>query len=233
MKLGLAVTSLAVLTALTVPAEAQAPGPAIVTDKACYQEQEPIRVIAGPFTPNSTVTIFRDGTSLGTVPSGTAGEIKAELHAPLIDPSKERAFTLGAADQATPPRAVQKTLTATQLDVTVKPTSGSPAVKRKITARGFNVSGAKRLYAHVVKGKSKKTVKVAKLKQPCGKGKGKKRIFARHAKNGLYRVQFDVKRKYRKKTIPRVTFKVRIFTIFRPRHSSAASSVGERWARLD
>ena len=111
--------------------------------------------------------------------------------------------------------------------MTVKPTSGKPAVKRKITARGFNVKGAKWLYAHVVKGKSKKTVKVAKLTGPCGKGKGKKRLFARHAKNGLYRVQFDAKKKYRKKTIPRVTFKVRIFTVFRPRHAPPH----RRWGR--
>jgi hypothetical protein len=216
LKLGAALLSIAALTALTVPAAAQAPGPAIALDKKCYQAAptgaasgEDVSFTATGFPANGPVVIARDGTRLGTLTAGPTGTVTGGLSAPRIDPKNGRRFSITVTSQVNP--AITKTVhpLATVLDVSVKPKSVKTGVKRKISARGFNVSGAKYLYAHV-RGRAKKNIRLGRIRGACGKSKAKKRLLKRNAKTGVYTVQFDTHKKYKKTRIPRVTFRITV-----------------------
>lgn len=215
-----------IAVAVVLPAASPATAATIGVDEPCYQEREPVNLLGGGFTPNGAVTVSRDGFFFPTpLTASPAGIVSGRLAAPVVDPLEERRFTVVATDQANPALTASVTPLATRLSVVVRPGGGRPATRRRITARGFTEGGT--LYAHVVRGRSRRTVRVGRLTQPCGKLTTRKRIFRRGTRNGNYKVQFDTRRRYRRTTIPRVTFRVRIFTLFRPSSSAAA---GERWA---
>jgi hypothetical protein len=237
LKLGAALLSIAVLAALTVPAAAQAPGPAIALNKKCYEAAapgaaagEPVSFTATGFPPGGSVAISRDGASLGTLTAGSTGSVTGRLPAPAIDPKQERRFSITATSQLNPAITATVNPLATALNVTVKPKTGKPGVKRRISARGFNVKGAKYLYAHV-RGRAKKNIRLGRIRGACGKSKARKRILRNNAKSGSYRVQFDTHKKYKKTRIPRVTYLITVFRTFKS--GASAATVGERWVRLD
>ena len=225
---------LTVLTAVVV-ALAASPAQAAVlnANKQCYREgdlKDPVVFGGGPFTPGGRVNVTRDGLPVGALQANAVGIVVGTLtRPPVIDPTKERPFTLVATDQANPALTGTLTRLVSQLDVTVRPSGGRPATRRRINARGFTGGGI--LYAHVVRGRSRRNVRIGGLAGPCGTLKARKQVFRKGTKNGTYRVQFDASRRYAAATYPKVTFRVRVFTIFRPRSSAASAS--ERWVRID
>jgi hypothetical protein len=66
-----------------------------------------------------------------------------------------------------------------------------------INASGF--ATGKTLWAHVTKGKSKRTIKIGSLKGACGGLKTRRRLLPRNASLGLHTIQFDTFRKYNPK----------------------------------
>jgi hypothetical protein len=217
------------LTAVALMGLAPSAGAAtLITDKPCYVESAPVAFAGSGYTPGGSANVLLDGVFQGSTPVDGSGVIGNLVGAPATGSAKQRNFTLTAADSANPANQATVTRIVTELDVKIKPKGGSPSRKRRITARGFPQK--KNLYAHVRRKGKGRNVKIGKVKGPCGKLKKKKRLFPRKSKTGTYTVQFDTKRKYRKKTVPRVTFKV---FIFRRVRSSAAASSGERWVRID
>lgn len=225
------------LTCLATVAFALAAAPAeaafLTANKDCYREgdaRDPVVFGGGPFTPGGTVAVTRDGVPIGTLQANRVGTISGILtRAPIIDPTKQRPFTLVATDQANPALSGTLTRLVSKLQVTVRPTGGRPTVRRRITARGFTQGGT--LYAHVVRKRARRTMRIGRLAGPCGTLTTRKRIFRRGTKNGSYRVQFDTGRAYSTETQPSLTFRVRIFTVFRPRSGAAGSS--QRWVTVD
>ena len=224
------------LILLTAVAVALAASPAhaavLIANKQCYREadpRDPVIFTGGPFTPGGFVSVSRDGLPIGELQATAAGVVSGILtRPPIIDPARQRPFSLVATDQRNPALTGALTRLVSQLNVTVRPTGGRPAVRRRITARGFTGGGS--LYAHVARRSRVRNVRIGRLAGPCGTLTTRKRIFRTRTRNGTYRVQFDASRRYAKGTYPKLTFRVRIFTIFRPR-SSAASA--ERWVRTD
>ena len=225
------------LTVVTAVAAAMAASPAqaafLNANKQCYREgdaRDPVIFGGGPFTRGGTVNVSRDGLPIGTLQADGAGNVSGILtRPPVIDPRRERPFTLVATDQANPALTGTLSRLVSQLDVTVRPTGGSPAVRRRITARGF--TGGRTLYAHVVRGRRVRNVRIGRLTGPCATLRARKRVFAKRTRNGTYNVQFDSSRRYSTATWPSLNFRVRIFTIFRPRASAAG--VSESWVRTD
>jgi len=212
--------------ALTAPAQAAT----LVGDQACYHEREPVNVVGTGFTPNGAVNFSRDNQSFGTLAADATGTIRGAGFAPLISPSRQRNFTLEARDAANP--AVFATIAplATRFGVAVVPEGGKPSRRRRISARGF--TEGKTLYVHVRRKGKGRNLKLGKLKQPCGTKKVRRRLFRRGAKPGVYRVQFDTRRKYTRRAFPRKAYRVTIFPTFRPSVASAAFTTGERWVRV-
>jgi hypothetical protein len=230
------------LTAVTAVAFAFAVAPAqaavLNANKLCYREgarADPTKtdVVAfggGPFTPGSRVSVTRDGLPLaGTLPVNAAGFISGLTTPPIIDPAPQRSFTLVATDQANPALTGTLTRLVTQLAVTVRPSQGSPASRRRIAARGFTGGGT--LYAHIRRGRRTRNVRIAAISGPCGTATARKRLWPRRTRNGVYRVQFDANPRYSAATFPAVPFRVTIRTVLRPRSRSAATA--ERWERTD
>ena len=201
-------------------------------NKQCYREgdeKDPVIFGGGPFTPGGDVSVTRDGMPIGALRASPAGNVSGLLtRPPIIDPARQRPFTLVATDQRNPALSGTLTRLVSQLDVNVRPTGGRPAARRRIAARGF--TGGTALHAHVVRGRKRRSVRVGRLAGPCGTLTTRKRIFRKGTRNGSYIVQFDSNPRYSSASHPKLVFRVRIFTVFR--RSSAASAAG-RWAKLD
>ena len=228
MKLRLTLLTAAAVVLAASPAHAAA----LIANKQCYREadpRDPVIFTGGPFTPGGFVNVSRDGLPIGELQATAAGIVSGILtRPPIIDPARERPFTLLATDQMNPALTGSLTRLVSQLDVTVRPTGGRPGALRRISARGFTGGGT--LYAHVRRGRRGRDVRIGRLTGPCGTLTTRKRIFRARTRNGTYRVQFDASRRYATGTYPKLTFRVRIFTIFRPRTSAASA---ERWVRID
>jgi hypothetical protein len=73
-------------------------------------------------------------------------------------------------------------------------------------------------------------VGLGRLKGSCRKLSRRIKIFSRGTSPGVYIVQFDGKRRYSKKTVPAITYRVTIFRRIIRRGFAAAAS--ESWVRL-
>lgn len=225
MKLQLAVLTAVALTIAASPAQAAL----LTANKPCYREadpRDPVTFGGGPFTPGGNVNVTLDGQLLPRPLVARGGIIAGTLTmAPNIDPARQRPFTVVATDQTNPALTGTLTRLATQLRVNVRPSGGQPAQRRRIAARGFTEGGT--LYAHVVRGRARRTVRIGRVGGVCGTLTARRRVFRRGTPNGRYRVQFDTSRRYSRTRYPSRVFRVRIFTVLRPRSSAAA--VAERW----
>jgi hypothetical protein len=64
----------------------------------------------------------------------------------------------------------------------------------RINARGFTTGNT--LWAHVIKGKRKRHIRLGKLRGACGKLETRRRLLRRNAAFGVHRIQFDTFRRY-------------------------------------
>jgi hypothetical protein len=187
---------LATAAVLIVPSAASAAAMSAVPAKSCYRAGEEVTLNGSGFTPNQGVSITSDGTPLGSSVADQFGNFAGTLTVGV--PSGEKVKTYAGTDQSNPANVGAVQLRISALTVTLRPKEGPQIRRFRIGARGFTTG--KRLYAHVVKGKFRRTVKIGRLKGPCHKIKARKRLFPENIATGLYRVWFDSKRKYSKKT---------------------------------
>jgi hypothetical protein len=214
-----------------------AEGASIFANKVCYQEREPVLFAGLGYTPGGLVDIRRDGQYLGALRAGAKGGVAGRIPAPVVHSARGRPFAIVARDRTNPGVVAQITRLGSLFEVKVRPTSGDPNRRRRITARGFT-SGMK-LYVHIRRAGRVRNVSLGTLNQPCGTKSTRKRIFRRGTRRGTYKVQFDTFRKYSATRVPRVTFTVTIVPVFRGPGSRAASlhpsagraTLSERWVR--
>ncbi|HEX2070973.1 MAG TPA: hypothetical protein VHF90_04925 [Thermoleophilaceae bacterium] len=210
MKLRSAVVPTLALAALAVPAAA--PAATLSVDKQCYGAGERVQFSGGGYTPNGEVALSVSGQQLGLGNANPVGEFAASLGAPEID-GRRRTDVFTATDQANLALTATVPVLLTSLNVSVKPRNGDPSKPKRIVARGFTTGRA--LYAHVRRGKAKRNVRVGRLKGPCGTLNVKRRLFPPDAEPGVYKVQFDARRRYSASTAPQVAFMVTVFQAFR------------------
>ena len=225
MKLRTAVLPGLVALALVAPATASAA--TLSVDKSCYGPGDEVAFSGVGFTPNGPVALSVSGQQLGVGTVNPVGEFEVSLSAPDIR-GKKRTDVFTATDQTDLSLTASTPVLLTSLNVKVTPTNGNPAKAKRVVARGF--TSGKVLWAHVQRGKNKRNVKVGKLEGACKTLDVKRKLFKADAKDGLYSVHFDTKRKYSKKTIPQISFQVVVFHTFKP---ASASAVGERWIQID
>lgn len=194
----------------------------LAADRGCYAAGDPVVLTGSGYTPNGPVAITVEGRQLGTATADPAGSIAVDLSAPDID-GTQRTDDFVATDQTNLSLTATAGVKLTSLNVTAKPKNGKPGRKQRIKARGF--TDGKVLWAHIQRGKKKRNVKVGKLKGACGTLSVKKRLFSPSAQFGVYRVQFDARRKYSQQTVPQVFFFVTVFQVFKPATASAATAL--------
>jgi hypothetical protein len=203
-------TLAAAAVALAAPAAAEAATITTPTVKPCYRGMgvlnpdtgllggEPIAVTGTGYTPNGAVTITANGRSIGSVLADPSGNI-AGTYRPAVNRGVQ-SRTLTATDQTNPAlTASLPALRVSAVTVNLRPKGGRPNRRFRIGARGF-VTG-RRLYAHIVRGgRVRRTVRIGRLRGPCHKLSARKRLFGRNVRTGFYRIQFDGKRRYSRRT---------------------------------
>jgi len=226
--------SLPLAAALTV---ALAPGASAATlafDRSCYRPLQTAALSGAGYTPNGPVAIGRDGRYIGALRATPAGAIFGEVDPPDRLGGEQR-LTYAAVDATNTALNAATQITTTALDVTVRPTGGSPSRPRRIGARGF--IGGRTLYAHVRRGRYRLRVRVGRLRGACAKVTARRRLLRRGTGPGTYRVQFDARRRYsrcRGVTARRacVVYRITVFRTFGASASASASGLAERWDRV-
>jgi hypothetical protein len=217
----------AVATALTVPATASAATLEVVPRLPCYGSGHSVNLLGAGFTPNLTsgIAVTKDGAGIGSLSTDATGAFNGALR--LGQRNGRRTSTYTATDTSNPTLTASTQITVSEVDVGLRPRSGAPGRRVRIRAVGFT-AGSDRLYAHVVRGRSKRTLRIGRLKGACKSLTTRRRLLPNNAPVGVYAVQFDAFRKYRERRAQSVGFTVTVRRVVRP--AAAASASG--WSRI-
>ena len=182
------------VAALAIPsaASAQAPSLTVSPQKRCYSAGESVNLMGGGFSPLASASITRDGSLLGSLDTDASGAFNGLLT--LAQDSGRKTKTYTATDDANSGTAASAQITVSSVRVKLQPESGAPGRIMKITANGFTTG--KTLWAHVRRGKSKRNLKLGKLKGSCGGLVTRRRLLPRDAAFGVHTIQFDTFRRY-------------------------------------
>jgi hypothetical protein len=212
---------------LMLPASAFGASIGLVPRKSCYRSGEQVFLGGTGFTANTPAEVTLDRKSLGRTTADGQGMIRGLLSLGAVRGERKR--LLAVTDQANAANYGALTLRATDVAVSVKPRRAGPGRAVRFKARGF--TNSKRLYAHIRRGRRyRRNVGIGRLNGACRKLSRKKRIFSLGTRPGVYTVQFDGKRRYSKKTRPRILYRVTIFQ--RLVHRGSVSAAAESWVRL-
>lgn len=192
---------------LAAPASAQAAALSVSPLKPCYRAGESVALAGSGYTPNGGVQVNSDGRVVGSTTADSAGNFGGALR--LGVPNGERLKTYTAIDTSNTANQAAVRLRVSRLLVTVSPQRGRPGSLLRVGARGFTTG--RTLYAHVVRGRYRRNVRIGRLRGACRKLSARRRIFARRTPRGTYTVQFDTRRTYSSATPVRYRFSVPVY----------------------
>ena len=203
--LGKAVTIVVAGGAALAPA-AQAQSVTITPVKPCYLAGEQITATAAGFTPGGLVDFAVDGTSLGPLVTDAAGTVPALITLGTMRGAKSHGLT--ATDQTNPALVANAAFLGTTRQVVVKPKNAPAGRERRL--KGYGFLAGPRVFMHVRGNGYSSDKRVARPSGPCGTFVTRTVIVPASAGLGRYTVQFDAKKKYSKKTRPRVRGTMRV-----------------------
>ena len=215
-----AAATIAAVGALAAPVAADAATMAVAPVKPCYRAGQQVGIGGAGYTPNGNVQVNVDGRVLSTVATDPSGNFGGLLT--LGDPSGERLKTYTGIDTSNNANQASVQVRVSSLLVTVSPRSGRAGRALRVRARGFTTG--KTLYAHILRGHSRRNMRIGRLKGACHKLSARKRIFSSRSRTGTYTVQFDTRRHYSKKTTVRYRFSVPVF-----RSSASRAASAQTW----
>jgi hypothetical protein len=224
MKLRLLTAATAAL-ALAAPAAASAAELSVSPAKRCYGTGEQVSLTGIGFSPSAEIAITRDGQPLG--PNSSAFTDASGVFSGTLTLGQERGkrtSTYLATDTVNPALTASMQLTVSAVNVRVRPKNGPPSRLMTINATGFTLG--KTLWAHVVKGRSKRHLKIGRLRKACHVIEAKRRLLRQGAAVGVYTVQFDTFKRYKAERTQQVEFTLAVSRVFRPAIASAS------WSRL-
>jgi hypothetical protein len=208
--------TLAGLAAATGVAHAQA-GVSITPVKPCYVNGDQVTAALSGFTPGGSATVLLDKQNLGSVPIDAAGAFTAPLT--LGGFRGVKPHTLTATDTTNPALTATFGFRGAAHEVTVRPKKARAGKRLRLRGSGFAVGAP--VYMHVRNHGLKTDKRVARAARgPCGTFRARTRVVPSDADSGRYRVQFDNKRRFSKRTKPKL---VGSMTVTRRARSSAAS----------
>lgn len=181
-------------------ASAQAATLAIGPPRACQLSGQKVNMLGGGYTPNGVVNFTIDGQTLGQLRAEAAGSLAGEITLGRLKGVKTH--TVVATDATNPALTAAAQFLGTTRQVTVKPKKARAGKKLRLKGYGFLKAG--KVYMHVRGNGYSADAKVGKPKGACGTWSGKRHIVPSFASSGVYRVQFDQKKRYSAKTKPRV-----------------------------
>jgi len=189
-----------------------ATGPALNLGLKCYppayQTTVRARAVYAGFTPGAALEVKVDTRALGMVRADAAGGGGFTWHpprAPGTSQGGEAEHTLTVAQGTS---LASKRFYSTRFGADFSPSSGNPnRLRTRFTVYGM---GARRtLYLHYVPPGSRRSTlnrPIGRLGGACGKLRSPAmRLFPFRPSTGTWKLQFDTRRSYSSRTIPRVT----------------------------
>lgn len=183
----------AVVLTLAAPAGASAAELTVAPAKDCYSSGESVNLLGSAFSPLGSVSITRDGDPVGSLQTDGAGAFDGVLT--LAQSSGRRTKTYTATDGRDSSLTASAQITVSAVRVGLRPTSGAPGRRLRINAKGFTTGTT--LWAHVVRGRSKRHIKIGRLRGACGNLIARRSLLRPGAALGVYTIQFDTFRRYR------------------------------------
>jgi len=180
--------------------------------KSCYFNNNLARLSGSGFAPDSPVTFTVNGRPLNaTATTDSAGDFLVKYDPPRTE--TERKLVLRATDSED--TSARTTIFATRRrSVTADPDRSSNVRTWRAVMRLFGF-GRGRAYIHYLNpnDRHKKTVRLGRLRGPCGRLKTEKRRVMpfRDPQFGVWRLQFDTHRKYDQDTVKKRVIPVRVF----------------------
>ena len=178
--------------ALAIPSAASAAELVVSPQKSCYSSGESVNLLGTGFSPLGSATVTRDGSLLGSLNTDGTGAFNGVLT--LAQNSGRQTKTYTATDNTDSSITASAQIVVSAVVVGLKPASGAPGRILRINARGFTTG--KTLWAHIKRGKSKRTIRLGRLKGACGSLKTRKRLLPQNAALGVHTLQFDTFRRY-------------------------------------
>jgi hypothetical protein len=184
-----------VAAVLALPSTASAAELIVSPQKRCYSSGEAVNLLGTGFSPLGSASITRDGAPLGALSTDANGAFNGVLT--LAQNSGRKTKTYTATDGTNSSTTASAQITVSSVLVGLAPAQGAPGRTLTITARGFTTGQT--LWAHVTRGKSKRNLKIGRLKGACGNLKTRRRLLPRNAAIGVHKIQFDTFRRYNPK----------------------------------
>ena len=178
--------------ALALPSAASAAELTVSPQKRCYSSGESVNLLGSGFTPLGSATVTRDGSPLGSLNTDGNGAFNGILTVAQNRGRQTKTYT--ATDGTDPSLTASAQITVSSVRVNLAPASGAPGRILRISAHGFTTG--KTLWAHVNRGRSRRTIKLGRLRGACGNLRTRKRLLPRNAAVGVYTLQFDTFRRY-------------------------------------
>jgi hypothetical protein len=205
------VTAFTVATAGTaaLAAAADAATVAIAPAKACYLAGDLVTITGTGFSAGGVIDVAIDGESLGQRTAAADGTLSLPLSFGTMKAVKQHTLTM--TDTGTTV-AGSATYTGTTHQVATKNRQGRAG--RKVKLRGYGFLNGPKAYMHVRGHGIRSNVFLARPKGPCGTFVVRRRFVPPTAASGQYKVQFDAKKRYSKKTRPRLVYPLTVFRTF-------------------
>lgn len=207
------------LATAAAPAVASA-APQIHVDRPCYADptlrDDRVRLSGSGFTPAAIYQVTLDGRKLpgGTGTVGATGELSGSFAAPqLTSGRREHVYDVGVQEVPSmdvtvpgpPPVSAVTQFGVSRLVVGFHPPTGDPGSLR-VTYRlnGFSLQGrvTPTVYVHWIRpdGHLERTARLGTALGPCGaiRASARRRLFPFVPGRGLWRLQFDTSRAFRK-----------------------------------
>ena len=201
---------LAAALALCVPAAAQAA--TIDAAKRCYFNGDTVVLKGSGFAPDGPVTFTVNGRrTSGTVITDGNGDFEANYEPPAT--ADEDRLVIRASDSEGTV-AKKRIFVTTERRVTADPAQTTNVRTWKAVFRLYGFGRGKAFVHYVApNGKLRKTVKLGKLRGPCGRRKTDKRRVLPFANPdfGVWKLQFDTRRRFDRDTAKKRVIPVRVF----------------------
>lgn len=195
------------LLAAALPAPAGAA--AVEFDRSCYREDARVGLSATGFAPRSEVTVRRGGKVIGTANSDDVGSVEARFDAPQVPRGQREDNPIVRLSDGETHAAAR--LPITRFHARFSPARGDPATMLvRFSVAGFGLLDAQPdVYVHYVSpgGTLRETVKLGRARGHCGHLRTSNlRLFPFRPRTGIWRLQFDTRKTYRRGRIDRPGF---------------------------
>jgi hypothetical protein len=221
--------ALATVGSAALAATAQAATLSIAPVKACYITGESDALSGTGYTPGATVQLAVDGPDIFTLVADSAGNIGTNLQFGQMNAVKSH--TLTATDTTNP--AIVGSLAFVGTTHQVATPNRRIGGGKKFKLRGYGFINGPKAYMHVRGHGIKTNTFLARPKAPCGTFSVRKRLVPAGAPVGKYRVQFDAKKRFSKRTQPRLVYELTVFRTFSAAAAGAFSlPASGGWAKV-